>query len=144
VFFDTSVSVAASESSHPHHERAWPLLRSIADGKVVGILCAHSLAEWYAALTRLPVKPRIQPAEAQRIINENILPYFEIVPLAAADYAATIREMGDRDIPGARIYDALLLRCAAKSSADQILTFNRKDFVELAPDALRETVSVPL
>jgi hypothetical protein len=32
--------------------------------------------ELYAALTRLPVHPRIYPTEAARIVAENILPHF--------------------------------------------------------------------
>lgn len=143
LFFDTSVLVAASERSHPHHERALPLLQRVAKGDDIGVMSAHSLAEVYAALTRLPVQPRIQPAEAQRIVTENILPHFEIVTLAREDYVAVIQDMGARGIPGARIYDALLLRCAANSAVERILTFNLKDFSELAADAQREKLSAP-
>ena len=42
-------------------------------------MSAHSIAEVYAALTRLPVQPRIHPVEAVRIITDNILPHFEAV-----------------------------------------------------------------
>ena len=35
-------------------------------------MCQHSIAEVYAALTRLPVQPRIHPVEAARILTENI------------------------------------------------------------------------
>ncbi|MBY0369633.1 PIN domain-containing protein [bacterium] len=143
MFFDTSVLVAASEQSHPHHEKAWPLLQSVVKGEATGIIGAHSLAELYAALTRLPVQPRIQPAHAQRIISENILPHFEIMELTRKDYSDVIQEVAIRGIPGARIYDALLLRCAANSSAERILTFNLRDFAELAPDTLRDKLSVP-
>jgi predicted nucleic acid-binding protein len=56
VFFDTSVLVAASEESHPHYRRAWPALRRVAGGKDLGFMSIHSIAELYAALTRLPVQ----------------------------------------------------------------------------------------
>lgn len=77
VFFDTSVLVGASENSHPHYVRAWPALRRVATGKDRGFMSVHSIAEVYAALTRLPVQPRIHPAEAERIVADNILPHFE-------------------------------------------------------------------
>src|SRR6266851_3182637 len=71
VFFDTNVLVAASERSHPHYAQAWPALRRVAAGKDKGFMSAHSIAEVYAALTRLPVQPRIHPAEAVRIITDK-------------------------------------------------------------------------
>jgi hypothetical protein len=48
IFFDTSVLVAASERSHPHHAQAWPALRRVANQ---GFMSVHSIAETYAALT---------------------------------------------------------------------------------------------
>ena len=59
VFFDTNVLVAASERSHPHHAQVWPALRRVAAGKDKRFMSVHSIAEVYAALTRLPVQPRI-------------------------------------------------------------------------------------
>ena len=126
LFFDTSVLVAASERSHPHHERALPLLQRVAKGEDAGVMSAHSLAEVYAA-------------EAQRIVTENILPHFEIVTLTREDYTAVIQDMGARGIPGARIYDALLLRCAAHSAADRILTFNQRfNFLAMHPKSTNQ------
>ena len=106
-------------------------------------MSAHSIAEVYATLTRLPVQPRIQPAEAQRIVTGNILPHFKIVTLAQEDYKAVLKDMGIQGIPGARIYDALLLRCASKCDAERIYTFNLEDFKQLAPEPLRGKISAP-
>jgi len=53
----------------------------------------HSIAEVYAALTRLPVQPRIHPVEAARIVTDNILPHFEIVSLGKKDYLETLNMM---------------------------------------------------
>jgi hypothetical protein len=77
--------VAASERSHPHYAQAWPALRRVAAGKDKGVSSAHSIAEVYASLTRLPVQPRIHPVEAVRIITDNILPHFETVPVGKKD-----------------------------------------------------------
>lgn len=101
-----------------------------------------SIAEVYAALTRLPVRPRIQPAEAARIITDNILPHFETVPVGKKDYIAALRLVGDGGWSGAKIYDALLIGCAARSGAERIYTFNLVDFQQLAPN-LQEKICAP-
>jgi predicted nucleic acid-binding protein len=133
VFFDTDVIVAASERTHPHYARAWPALQRLAAGKDQGYISVHSIAETYAVLTRLPVQPRIHPAEAVRIITDNLLPHFETVPIGKKDYVEAIRLVGSGGWAGGKIYDALLLGCAARCDADRIYTFNLSDFRQLAP-----------
>lgn len=142
-FFDTSVLVAASERSHPHHSPAWLALQKIVQGQDAGFMSAHSIAEVDAALTRLPVRPRIQPAEAQRIITENILPHLTVVTVEQEDYEAVLKDMGTGGVPGAKIYDALLLHCASKCGADNIYTFNLGDFKQLAAEPLQARISAP-
>jgi len=142
VFFDTSVLVAASEQSHPHYGQAWPALRWVTAGKDQGFMSVHSIAEMYAALTRSPVQPRIHPAEAARIITDNVLPHFEMVPIAKKDYTEALRLVGDGGWAGAKIYDALLVGSAAKCGADRIYTFNLGDFRQLAPN-LEEKICAP-
>jgi len=105
-------------------------------------MSVHFIAEMYAALTRLPVQPRIHPAEAVRIISDNILPHFETVPVGKKDYTDALRLVGDGGWGGAKIYDALLIGCAARSEADRIYTFNLTDFRQLAPN-LEEKICAP-
>jgi predicted nucleic acid-binding protein len=57
IFFDRIVLVAASERSHPHYAQARPALLRVAAGQDKGFLGQHSIAEVFAALTRLPVQP---------------------------------------------------------------------------------------
>ncbi len=106
-------------------------------------MSTHSIAEVYAALTRLPVQPRIHPTEATRIVVENIVPYFEVVPIAKRDYLAVLKDMADGGFPGAKIYDALLLRCASNCEPDWIYTFNLTDFRQLAPLAAQDKICEP-
>src|SRR5260370_1573814 len=107
------------------------------------IMSAHSIAEMYAALTRLPVQPRIHPVEAVRIITDNILPHFEAVPIGKKDYVEALRVVGNGGWSGAKIYDALLMGCAARCGADRIYTFNLTDFRLLAPAGLQGRVCTP-
>jgi predicted nucleic acid-binding protein len=143
IFFDTTVLVAASARSHPHHSQAFPALRRVAAGRDKGFISTHSIVEAYAALTRMPVQPRIHPVEAARIVNDNLLPHFEAVPLNKKDYLEALAVVQNGGWSGAKIYDALLLCCAAKCSADRIYTFNLADFKLLAPPSLRGKIYAP-
>lgn len=143
IFFDTTVLVAASANSHPHHVQAFPAMRRVAAGRDRGFISTHSITEVYAALTRLPVEPRIHPMEAARIVTDNLLPYFEAVPLHKTDYLEALNTVSDGGWGGAKIYDALLLRCASKCAMDRIYTFNLGDFRLLAPKSLRGKICAP-
>ncbi|HJU09379.1 MAG TPA: PIN domain-containing protein [Candidatus Binataceae bacterium] len=143
IFFDTSVLVAASERSHPHHARAKPALYRVIAGEDQGFINLHSVAELYAALTRLPVKPRIHPTEAAHVITANVLAHFELVPLGRDDYVETLNATASSGWAGPKIYDALLLRCAAACAAERIYTFNLADFRQLAPDILQARICAP-
>ena len=143
IFFDTTVLVAASSESHPHHTQAFPALKKVAAGQDVGFISAHSIAEVYASLTRLPVEPRIHSVEAARIITENLLPHFKVLPIETEDYLEALHIVRDGAWVGAKIYDALLLRCASKCNVDRIYTFNLRDFRLLAPSELYDKISAP-
>ena len=143
IFFDTTVLVAASEQSHPHYAQARPALLRVAAGRDKGFMGLHSIAEVFAALTRLPVQPRIHPVEAARIVTDNILPHFEVVSLGKEDYLEVLNTMASGGWIGAKIYDALLLRCAGRCAVERIYTFNLGDFRQLAPANLQEKICTP-
>ena len=143
IFFDTTVLVAASEQCHPHYAQARPALLRVTAGQDRGFIALHSIAEMFAALTRLPVQPRIHPVEAARIVTENILPHFEVVSLGKEDYLEALNTMASGGWSGAKIYDALLLRCAARCAVKRIYTFNLADFRQLAPAGVQEKICAP-
>jgi predicted nucleic acid-binding protein len=143
IFFDTTVLVAASEQSHPHYAQARPALLHAASRQDKGFMGLHSIAEVFAALTRLLVQPRIHPVEAGRIVTDNILPYFEFVSLGKEDYLEALNTTASGGWIGTKIYDALLLRCAARCGIERIYTFNLEDFKQLAPAGLREKICAP-
>lgn len=92
-------------------------------------------------LTRLPVTPRIHPSEAERIISENILPHCEVVPLTREDYLHAITVMREAGFSGPKIYAALILTSAEKCAAEQIYSFNLKDFLSLVTPEQRRRLS---
>jgi predicted nucleic acid-binding protein len=143
IFFDTTVLVAASVEGHPHYPRARPALLRITRGQDKGFMSVHSIAEVYAALTRLPVRPRIHPLEALRILTDNILPYFEIIPIGKKDYVEALNAVGNGGWGSGKIYDALLLCSAAKNPVERLYTFNLTDFKQLAPPDLQRIICAP-
>ncbi len=143
IFFDTSVLVAASVQSHPHHAQALPALQRVIGGNDRGVFSNHSIAEVFSALTRIPVVPRIHPVEAARIVQENILSHFEGISVGKSDYVEAMKAMAAGGWVGGKIYDALLLRSAEKANVDRVYTFNLKDFKLLAPPSLKDKIRAP-
>lgn len=142
VFCDTSVLVAACIRTHPHYERARPVLESIAEGKDVGVASAHSLAEMFSALTSVPVTPRILPSEARAIVATNVQRHFRFVDITVAMYERAMEICVGRGLGGGRVYDALLIECARLAEAERMYTFNLQDFRRLAPD-LADRLAAP-
>lgn len=115
IFFDTTVLVAASAQSHPHYAQARPALLRVAAGEDKGFMGLHSIAELYATLTRLPVQPRIHPVEAARIVTDNILPHFKVVPLIKEDYLSALNTMAGGGWSGGKSTTPCC--CAARQDA---------------------------
>jgi predicted nucleic acid-binding protein len=129
-FFDTSVLVAAFWRGHPQHEASLKLVS--AANKKKAACAAHSLAEVYATMTALPVKDVI-PAEQALLFVQEVRDRFTIVALNEHDYFETIEHAAARGLSSGRVYDALLLRCAAKVKAEVIDTWNLKHFLTISP-----------
>jgi predicted nucleic acid-binding protein len=143
VFFDTSVLMASSTRVHHHFAQASAAATRVANGDDEGFVSQHSIAEVYAALTRMPVIPRIHPLEAARMVRENILQNFKTIGVNKEDYLEALKIVSDSGWPGAKIYDALLLRCAGKCPAQRIYTLNLKDFKQIAPSHMQHLICAP-
>jgi len=134
VFFDTSTLVAALIKVHPAHAQALVHLQRVKAGIDAGLVAAHSLAELYAILTSFPIRPRISPETARRLIQHDVLDILEVVSLSDKDYVTLIDQLSAQGIAGGATYDALILQAAAQANADQVVTLNEKDFRRLRPD----------
>jgi predicted nucleic acid-binding protein len=138
-FFDTSVLVASHLADHPHHEPS--LARLASATKDTSACAAHTLAEVYSVLTRLPVKPKILPEQAMLFV-EDVLQRLTLITLKADAYSDTIRSLATRGIAGGRVHDALLLRCAVEADSENIYTWNLDDFRRISPD-LSDRIRTP-
>jgi predicted nucleic acid-binding protein len=143
VYLDTNVLVAASVEEHPHHVPSFDLVHAVKQGSLKGCIGTHGLAEFYSVLTRAPFTPRVHAAEAGRLLDDNILPYFEVVALSAADYKSVLRSCATAGWTGGVVYDAAHLHSALKAKCERVYTFNVKDFRALAPEGWAGKIVAP-
>jgi predicted nucleic acid-binding protein len=141
VLLDTSVLVAAMVEAHPAHEKSLPWLQRIKRGEELGLVSAHSVAELYAILTTLPLKPRISPTVAYDLIQHNVFDLCEVLSSTAEDYGAVIKSRSKEGITGGVTYDAIILYAAIKGKADRVVTLNENDFRRIYPQMAARIVS---
>jgi predicted nucleic acid-binding protein len=140
--FDTSVLVAAIVEPHPMHNRALPWLQRAKTGELAFFVASHTLAELYAVLTTLPIKPMISPSTAWRLIHDNIEISAKIISLSPSDYQDIIKRVPEFGLSGGIIYDALIVKAAKKSKVERLLTFNINDFKRVWPDG-ESIITIP-
>jgi len=105
-FFDTSVLVAAFLEDHIHHLASFS--RFSAATKSQSACGIHALAEIYAVMTALPVRPMIPPEQALLFVGE-VRDRLTVVTLTTEEYIAAIENSATRGFSSGRVYDALLL-----------------------------------
>jgi predicted nucleic acid-binding protein len=132
--FDTSVLVAALSTAHASHDLARVRLAAVLQGEVEMAVSTHTVAELYATLTALPTRPPVTPGQARHLIDENVFQPADVVALVPADYEVALRRMADLGLVSGAIYDALHVRAAEKVAADELLTFNGRDFRRMPPE----------
>lgn len=132
VFCDTNILVSAFAEAHPQHNASRPVFERIKAGTDTGFVAAHSLAEAYAVLTRLPGASHVAPLVAWQVLSENVVEHCTIIALTAKEYAGAIEAAASQGVEGGMTYDALLLAAATKSGAERIYTFNVRHFQTLA------------
>jgi predicted nucleic acid-binding protein len=137
-FLDTSVLIAASDAADPRHLMSRSLLAAAAPGRAA---CgAHTLAEVYAVLSRLPGGKKVRPEFAGLLVDQ-IAARMTIVALNGTEYAATLRTVARMGLAGGIVFDAVLLACARKVNARHIYTWNVRHFKMVAPDMAERIVT---
>jgi predicted nucleic acid-binding protein len=133
-FFDTSVLVPTFYGDHVHHQASLELF--IKFSRESGCCAAHSLAEVYATLTRMPGRHRISGEQAMLFVV-TIRERLGIIALDGDEYASSLASSAARGIVGGTIYDALLAACALKARAGTIYTWNTRHYAQCGPDVVR-------
>jgi predicted nucleic acid-binding protein len=133
VLLDTATLVAAMLPDHVHHGHAFPWLARGKAGAFEYIVSGHSLAEVYSVLTRLPRTPRISPADAWRLLEENVTSCATVIALTGNAYASLIAELSQRRVLGGAVYDAVIAKVAESAQVDCLVTLNEADFQRVWP-----------
>jgi predicted nucleic acid-binding protein len=133
-FFDTSVLVPVFYGDHVHHQAS--LTRFIQFDKTTGCCGAHSLAEVYSTLTRIPGKHRISGEQAMLFIG-SIRERLSIVALTGDEYADALQASSALGIVGGGIYDALLAHCAIKARVETIYSWNGRHYAQSGQEVTR-------
>ena len=133
ILFDTSILIAALVESHPMHKRAFPWLRQAKAKEIDLIVAGHTIAELYAVLSTLPIKPRISPLIARKLIGENIETVAKIISLTPREYISVIKQISEMGLVGGITYDALIAKVAQKSRVERLLTLNVDHFTRVWP-----------
>jgi predicted nucleic acid-binding protein len=130
-FFDTSVLVPVFYGDHVHHRASMDLF--VQFDKSTGCCGAHSLAEVYSTLTRMPGKHRISSDQAALFIG-NIRERLSVIGLSGHEYAQALEASAARGIVGGAIYDAMLAHCALHAKAETVYTWNARHYALCGPE----------
>lgn len=136
VLFDSSVLVSGLVAELKNHEVALDCFLRYSQEPHVGVCSSHALAECYATLTALPLKRRIQPAEAQTLIEQTVVGRLDLVPLDDSIYMQALQRVGSLGLISGIVYDALHLVCAENQGCGRLYTYNLGHFRRLEPEGV--------
>ncbi len=131
ILFDTSVLVPALVDQLSNHPVCFSAFLTYTSENHTGCCSTHALAECYSVLTALPLRRRISPEEASRLVNESVVRHLSVIELDLEDYRNAVKAAADRGLASGIVYDALHLAAARKASCDRILTYNINHFAAL-------------
>ena len=129
---DTSALVAAVSSWHEHHDRTCVEIERRERSNEQLVIAAHSLAETYAVLTRLPAPHRLRAADAIALIERNWRDTL-IMHLTGIEMWNALHEAQRRTLIGGQMYDVLIAVAALKAEASTIITWNVRHYEAFAP-----------
>ena len=129
-FFDTSALVPVFYGDHVHH--AASITQFIKYDKARGCCAAHSLAEVYSTLTRMPGRHRISSEQAMLFVD-SIRERLSTIALDGEEYAGALRAAASLGIVGGGIYDAMIAHCALKARVDVIYSWNIRHYSLCGP-----------
>lgn len=132
VFLDTTVLVAGLIDMGDVSVAPQAALTAIAGGRVKHPQTAwHCCLEFYSVATRLPPELRLRPADAVRLLDEEVLARFEVVDLPSKERKRLLRDAASDGIAGGRVYDLHIAEVARAHGARLVVTENRRHFSSL-------------
>jgi predicted nucleic acid-binding protein len=129
---DASCMIAVVSTWHDSHEACAREVVERPERNETMVLAAHSLAEAYSVLTRLPPGRRLSPAQALQALEQSFISRSSVVALEGDEYVDFLRGLSARAIAGGLVYDALIAACALKAKVDVLVTLNVRHFLRFA------------
>ena len=127
---DSSVIIAGLLSWHQFHQRAFDALeKAIASERLLVPLAA--LVESYSVMTRLPSPHRLRPEIAHQLLHDSFGDA-RVVALSTKNAWTFLGECAAGGTAGGRVYDAVVAHSALEGRAEELLTFNPRDFETFA------------
>ncbi len=125
VVFTLDVLIAAMVEGHPDHARCAAWLRRAKNGEATMLVAQPTVTDLFAALTVLPVRPRISPAMAGRLVHGNIDPSQVIAVSPAVDWA--VLERATRNgVRGRDLTELVAVHAAQMAGADHVVSLESK------------------
>jgi predicted nucleic acid-binding protein len=138
-FLDTSVILAGLIDFGPQSAPAQSIMHAVVERRLPKVSTAwHCCLEFYSVATRLPPEFRLAPADATRLLEENVFAGIAVHELPPGERLALLRSVAHDKISGGRVYDAHIAEVARAAGATVIVTDNRRHFLS----ALRYDVRV--
>jgi predicted nucleic acid-binding protein len=136
-FLDTSVILAGLVDLGPQSAPAQSIMHVVAEKGVGAATAWHCCLEFFSVSTRLPPEYRLSPADAVRLLEEEVFARMTIHDLPAVDRLELMRTAARDAIAGGRIYDAHIAEVARAAKATVIVTDNRRHFLAALRHGLR-------
>ncbi len=131
-FLDTSILLAGLIEMGDASSAAASILDAVARGTLKRPLTAwHCCLEFYSVATRLPGGLRLEPQQARRLLEEEVLQRLEVCDLPASARSRFLADAAGERIAGGRVYDAHVAESAGLAGARVVVTDNRRHFVTL-------------
>jgi predicted nucleic acid-binding protein len=137
VFLDTSVLLAGLIDFGPSSAPAQQVLHAVAVGTIAAGTAWHCCLEVYSVATRLPPEFRVSPADAARLLQEEVFARMAIQDLPSGDRGPFFSSLVQDGIAGGRIYDAHIAEVARAAGARVIVTDNRRHFLAALRHGIR-------
>ena len=138
VFLDTSVLLAGLVDFGPQSAPAQSVMHAVAEKQIPAVGTAwHCCLEFFSVSTRLPPEYRLTPADAVKLLEDEIFARMAVHDLPPADRLKMLTSAAHDRTAGGRIYDAHIAEVARAAGAAVVVTDNRRHFIAALRHGLR-------
>ena len=138
IFLDTSVLVAGLIDFGPGSAASQAVMHAVAERTVAPAGTSwHCCLEFYSVATRLPPEFRLSPADASRLLREEIFGRLTVADLPSGERTELLKTAVQDGVAGGRIYDAHIAEVARAAKATVIVTDNRRHFLTALRHGIR-------